>query len=348
MKRRHFGIIAAILILQSVAVAEIGENWTKATDNAGWSERDYLSAASHNGSMFITAGLRSDSYELCDVWKSTNGSYWELIFDQEFPCGDFPARDSHPTLSFDNKLWILGGYGWLDDLNDAWYSPDDGVSWHEKNSSNAWGKRHGHGAAVLNGSAYIFGGAYYNDLNDTWKSNGTDLGNWTYLGDAPFTARKYFGYAVFQNKIWVFGGSSWEPAAIYNDLWSFNGTGWTLEAEHANWSARAGHIALATANEVCIIGGTDTNNSDLNDVWCSQDGKSFTLRTSSANFSARGYFAGTVFDDRLWIMGGNSIGTVKNDVWYSVGSNSGLLQKQSFDEKSSKTPKAKNYKRNRR
>lgn len=311
--RLIIALLITILALQSAA-ATIGENWTQATGNAAWSEREYLSAVTHNGSMFITTGLRSDGYELCDVWKSANGSLWELIFNQEFPCGDFPARDSHPTLSFDNKLWILGGYGWLDDLNDAWYSLNDGTSWYEKNSSNAWGKRHGHGAAVLNGSAYVFGGAYSNDLNDTWKSNGTDLGNWTYLGDAPFPARKYFGYAVFQNKIWVLGGSSWMPAALYNDVWSFNGTGWTLEAEHANWSARDGLVALATPNELCVIGGA--NNTYLNDVWCSQDGKNFTLRTSSANFSARGYFAGTVFDDNLWISGGNSIGTFMNDVWY--------------------------------
>jgi hypothetical protein len=66
------------------------------------------------------------------------------------------------------------------------------------------------------------------------------------------------------------------------------------------------------------MGGFIGNEASANDVWSSPDGKIWTQETKSANWSNRGYHAALVFEDLMWVIGGEwSYYRAYNDVWYS-------------------------------
>ena len=56
----------------------------------------------------------------------------------------------------------------------------------------------------------------------------------------------------------------------------------------------------------------------FNDVWCSSDGVSWEQATPHAPFSPRSQPGVTVFENRLWVIGGGGPESIPfNDVWFS-------------------------------
>ena len=102
-----------------------------------------------------------------DVWSSADGKNWELVTEK----APWQARQYQSVTVFDNKIWVMGGYG--DDytnLADAWYSPD-GKTWTQVQDV-PWLGRHAGTAVVHDGSLWLVagsnGGLIYS-LDDAWK-----------------------------------------------------------------------------------------------------------------------------------------------------------------------------------
>ena len=70
-----------------------------------------------------------------------------------------------------------------------------------------------------------------------------------------------------------------------------------------------------------VIGGNGGSASNLlNDVWNSEDGITWDAAVMNGNtpFQERWLHTSVVFDNKIWVIGGNSAGTNNhNDVWYS-------------------------------
>lgn len=64
-----------------------------------------------------------------------------------------------------------------------------------------------------------------------------------------------------------------------------------------------------------VIGGND-NLGFQDDVWWSVDGVNWNLSTANPGFSGRTNFASTVYNNKMWIMGGYN-GYYFSDVWWS-------------------------------
>ena len=90
---------------------------------------------------------------------------------------------------------------------------------------------------------------------------------------------------------------------------------------NAEFSPRIGHSALVFKDRLWILGGSDGE--IKNDVWNSIDGKNWIKVTpdvptkSKPQFSSRSGHASAVFDNKIWIIGGNGANGRKNDIWYS-------------------------------
>jgi hypothetical protein len=67
-----------------------------------------------------------------------------------------------------------------------------------------------------------------------------------------------------------------------------------------------------------VIGGFSNSLNYLHDVWSSPDGLNWTQATGAAAFSTRAYHAATVFNGRMWVIGGADTNGQKNDVWSSA------------------------------
>ncbi len=136
---------------------------------------------------------------------------------------------------------------------------------------------------------------------------------------AAFAGRLDHTTAVFDNKMWVIGGSD-GYLSYKNDVWySANGSTWKKATSHADFSERYRHTTTVFDNKLWVIGGFDGDNN--NDVWYSDDGVTWVQATSNAGFSKRNHHTTVVFDNKLWVIGGITdgiVGSRKNDVWYST------------------------------
>ncbi len=187
-----------------------GITWTQATANAAWAARTNFSTVAFDGKMWIIGGAYATSggtTPRSDVWSSSDGVTWTQTAD-----GAFPARYGLSALAYDDKLWIMAGYGG-GYKNDVWSSPD-GITWTEATSSAAWSTRHGSSSAVYDNKMWILGGS--SGGSEVWSS--ADGNTWSLAtGDAGWGSRNSSGAAVLNNRIWLVAGL--DGSTKKNDVW---------------------------------------------------------------------------------------------------------------------------------
>ncbi|HNX16939.1 MAG TPA: hypothetical protein PKM50_01265, partial [Methanoregula sp.] len=103
----------------------------------------------------------------------------------------------------------------------------------------------------------------------------------------------------------------------------------TQATAYANWSPRFGHTSFVFDNKMWVIGGVGLAPASRlgteykNDVWYSTDGSTWTQATAYANWSPRFGHTSLVFDNKMWVIGGEGVdnrgySTNYNDAWYST------------------------------
>jgi len=133
---------------------------------------------------------------------------------------------------------------------------------------------------------------------------------------AAWSARRFAAAWVYNDLMWI-GGGSGASSTYYNDVWySSDGQVWTQATSSAAWSKRQ-YAATWVYNDLMWIGGGGQGSTVYNDVWYSSDGQVWTQATSSATWPKRSAAATWVYNDLMWIGGGGQGSTVYNDVWYS-------------------------------
>jgi hypothetical protein len=90
-----------------------GVNWTRATDNAGWTARGDHTSVVFDNKMWVIGGW--DNKAKNDVWYSSDGVNWI----RATAAAGWSARASHTSVVFDNKMWVIGGWDTAS-VNDVW------------------------------------------------------------------------------------------------------------------------------------------------------------------------------------------------------------------------------------
>ncbi|MBX7259999.1 MAG: hypothetical protein K1Y02_26830 [Candidatus Hydrogenedentes bacterium] len=261
----------------------------------------------------------------------------------------FTPRDGAGALSYEGKMWLIGGWNSKDKVNfpkscvnDVW-STTDGLTWTlvkpntfglpEFDPAHDWEGRHTAGYVVYKDKMWIVGGdplqGHYQ--NDVWNSS--DGKTWTRVNkgrNVPWGPRVLHYTVVFKDKIWVMGGQTTilyapGPEVFYDDIWnSSDGITWKrIRPKGPHWSPRGligGHAVFN--DRIWILGGGtyESPKSPIrnfyNDVWSSPDGKRWTCHLEHAPWHPRQYHDVAVWDNKLWVMEGWNK-TNRNDVWYS-------------------------------
>ncbi len=136
---------------------------------------------------------------------------------------------------------------------------------------------------------------------------------------AGWTPRWGHSSAVFDNKLWVMGGSDY-PWNTFSDIWSSpDGADWTQVVEQAPWGPRRRFPTIVYNNKLWILGGSQYGDDGYSDVWSSEDGVNWTQVTASASWPGRFLHSAVVFNNKMWVLGGIT-GNLEhlNDVWCST------------------------------
>ena len=213
-------------------------------EESDWKGRHTAGYVVHNDEMYIIGGDANQGYHIDDIWKSTDGENWELV-NRNPP---FAPRALHLSFAYRGFIYVIGGQTMpkfvTDPINEIYYRDiwrsQDGVDWQLVTvKSDFFGPRGGYGGSgfVLNDEVYVLGGFTYDNIinkerdvwTDVWKSSG-DLSHWIKVGNIPTDASgngfMYHDTAVFDNKLWIIGGSR-KNHGNTNEIWQTeNGAAW--------------------------------------------------------------------------------------------------------------------------
>lgn len=117
------------------------------------------------------------------------------------------------------------------------------------------------------------------------------------------------------------------PHATTNEVWSSgDGVRWRkdLADDHPGFDRRHGHATLLWRDKLWIIGGDWWRHAYNHDVVSSPDGIAWTVELTQTPWPDRAVLVAGVYDDKLWVVGGQTLDGPRedfvyhNDVWSSV------------------------------
>lgn len=235
----------------------------------------------------------------------------------------FNAKDGSGLLTFNNKMWLLGGWDPpynppMNTHSEVW-SSTDGANWTFENTA-PWPARHCAAWLTSENAIWVIGGDPQSGcLTDVWKS--TDGINWTQTTSAipGYVIRNNPNYAFANGKLFLFGGEQCSGNPL-NDVWSStDGITWN-QLPNAPWLGRGMQInsCVDSSGQIWMLGGSnESTRRSYNEVWKSADGINWTLVNESAPWRGRYWHTVAWFDNKIWLMGGMATGSEVNDVWYS-------------------------------
>ncbi len=260
---------------------------------------------------------------------ANNSSGWSEVTAN----APWAARYGMSGAVFNSNMWVIGGASGTSSstyYGDVWKS-GDGKSWTQT-ASPGFGGRYGSQVLAFNNQLFLIGGNNSGTLtNDVWSSyDGT---TWTQIlatnysinssvvGGTQFCPREDFSAVVFNNLMWVIGGT--DNASLsegLNDVWSSpDGVTWTqalanaplitLSTAKTQFPGRWNSAAVSFNNNIYLMCGHDTGNAigDIDsDTWSTANGTTWTLA---------GYGFANVYDHQLVVNKGTVVTTCGNAPW---------------------------------
>ena len=292
-----------------------GENWTQIVDNAPWLGRRGHSLITFNDgtgdALYLIGGFSVNeetgvrAYNN-DVWKSADGASWtEIKMNNEVgvkDTTDWVARMNHKCVVANHGgqdyIYLVGGSTMLTGIegryaikytNDVWRSTN-GIDWENVGITD-YGIRAEHAMVVdANGTIYLQGGQHG---------------------------------LIFES-----ADSSLDPVRNYDYLWqSTDGKTWTSSSDpviqEAGFLARTGHDMIFYRDKIWTLSGKTNSlehflftNPNHYPTWTIAANGSWEVDSYGTAIDARHNYASVVWQDRIWVFGGNTNKNGQdNDIW---------------------------------
>lgn len=294
-------------VVNDVWSSSDGVNWTEATPSAEWSARKGQAVKVFNDELWLVGGILGSGAFLNDVWQSNNGIVWTRVT---------AAAPWNPLLRpssvvFDGKLWVMGG-----GQSTVWYTVN-GTDWVQAATGVAWGGNINYALGVIDGKMWITSGSY---SKDAWTSS--DGVTWTKsVTNADWVVTSVNTALTFKDKLWLLGAAYGGYLPVFKQVWqSADGMSW-LPSDSTPIGGSQLPYKLSSLKAVSFKGSlwvVGSNTKGFMEVWYSPDGATWSKTPDSSSLSTRGGYNLTVFNDRIWLIGGDdAVGIYTDDVWYS-------------------------------
>jgi hypothetical protein len=230
--------------------------------------------------------------------NSSSYKWTELTADAAFPKGY-----NFQFMNIRDTIWALHAAG-------NWYS-SDGKTWAKSILTNSINNAGFLDYVYFNNALYALGrfeGNIEKYKLTTEISRSTDMKNWTVSKESNLPKRFFYHPFVFQNKIWIIGGS--DDKQQYADIWnSTDGINWIKQADNLPFGKRDGSQFVFLNNKIYMLN---------NDVWSSADGITWKQETKEIAKGEEIFgYAAVVFDNKIWLLGCNRNGSFKSEVLVS-------------------------------
>ncbi|WP_308993360.1 kelch repeat-containing protein [Mariniflexile litorale] len=259
-----------------------------------------------NNEVWSVGGLNDyNTSTNSDVWKSTNGVNWVSVTSDEFP-----NRVGHTLTVFDNKMWVIGGFtendsGTYEALSDVWYS-SDGENWTLATNDIIGTSTIGfHSTIAFDNKLYLIKDGYYESAPGCTVWSSSDGMSWARETDNAFPYRDDFSVTVFNNEIYVTGGS-W-GSNFFNEIWkSSDGINWTqVSTSGTIFSPRASNAFLVYENKLWVFGGRNGNAIITGmGLWYSNNGEEWFRYEPLPAEDGLYDFAALNYNNAIWVFGG--------------------------------------------
>ncbi|MFC1584692.1 hypothetical protein ACFL5V_03990 [Fibrobacterota bacterium] len=288
-----------------------GLSWVSVTENAAFGVRSRASAVVFEDRLWVIGGAREQySMEIIqrydDVWRSEDGNTWIKIRNNQesegLSCSDCPVnmKGSHLAFAFMDKMWL---YGIPPDYSEyhSFFS-EDGANWTKLDSVPQQGFILGH--TVFKDTLWAIsvpGFQGESGENRVWFS--TDGRQWSKISPIPgFSPCPSFHLTVFNNQLWLLNSDRKET------WYSSDGMTWQMATDSLQTEPLESFDFVAFKKKLWIFGHPtydyEKNEYISNIIWYSEDGTNWTRVQESPEFGPRRGHAITIFQDRLWIIGG--------------------------------------------
>ncbi len=175
--------IFALLIALNLWVTARADDWTPiTTPDAPEARYGHSMVTLPDGRVMLFGGEDGSGHLLNDM-HTFDGAWNEVVPEKGPP----PARRDHKAWVRNQQMYVSGGYGESNLLDDSWRYDIENNEWHQVTHSGPRpSPRYNHGVTTFGGDTYVFGGTdeYGAPLSDFWRLNAD--GSYTFLGDASY------------------------------------------------------------------------------------------------------------------------------------------------------------------
>ncbi len=260
MKRFNFILIAIILTGNTFA-----QHFTSSVYDTEIFAREGHEVIFFNNYFWLMGGrAQFQDSTSNDLWRSSDGINWEKMFEHTA----WDTRMNFNLFTFQNKLWIVGGYSTrdangniypsLDDplywKGDIWNS-DNGLDWIKVIDYGPWETRLSSAVSIFNDKLFLIGGhstTNWHLFQDIYESD--DGETWNKIGeieeDTIGTSQERQGLfehdiIEFNNKLFLLGGSRASEFNLFNwVLESTDGLDWSIATKEPYWKDETSSLPL--------------------------------------------------------------------------------------------------------
>jgi len=289
---------------------DVDVEWVQAEADNSWSTTSGPPVVVFQEKMWMLGGG--------NIWSSTDGFQWT----EEVEMAEWGPRGGYGTAVHQHKLWVMGGIGSeSEEFNNVWCS-SDGIEWTQVTESAAWSPRFNLTSLGFNEKLWAICGVTFDTTataqpTDVWSSeDGVLWEETTSAVNENIIALQGHSSVAFDSKMWILGGQDYTSTVRSEKVYSStDGVEWKLMDKVGDYWAVASFPALVFDDKIWVLGGFQGGIAAnlQNSAWHSPDGITWTESNPESNWSERYDHGAVVFNDRIWVIGGEFL----DNVWYS-------------------------------